>query len=162
MLNLLPMTLELNKKQASFLRSLAHALEPSLKLGKQGASENFQNELRRCLAEHELVARVDPVNNSPKVDVQGAVPVVQRVVPGLARDGDAGVVEQVIEPAVLLCRGLDQLCHRRRVGDVDGLTVLAGWSDCRSQVRRLRGGGRPRRSGGFTRSSDTNRCSISR
>ncbi len=45
----------LSTKQVSFLRSRAHALEPQVKLGKQGDSEGLRKELDRALAQHELV-----------------------------------------------------------------------------------------------------------
>ena len=76
------MSVELTKKQASFLRSRAHPLEPKLKLGKNGVTENFQKELERLLTNDELVkiklgkrVELDPTRMAEEADAV----VVQKV-----------------------------------------------------------------------------------
>lgn len=46
---------ELTAAQRKKLRGLAHALEPVIRLGRQGFTESARSELERAIAHHELV-----------------------------------------------------------------------------------------------------------
>ncbi|MDQ7075955.1 MAG: ribosome assembly RNA-binding protein YhbY [Gammaproteobacteria bacterium] len=45
----------LNKLQEKFLRSLAHALKPVIRVGQNGLTENVKDEIKNALEYHELV-----------------------------------------------------------------------------------------------------------
>jgi RNA-binding protein len=50
----------LTGKQRQFLRGLAHALEPIVRVGRAGVSASVIDETRRSLASHELIkVRID-------------------------------------------------------------------------------------------------------
>jgi RNA-binding protein len=50
----------LTGKQRQFLRGLAHALEPVVRVGRAGASPSVIEETKRSLASHELIkVRID-------------------------------------------------------------------------------------------------------
>lgn len=46
---------KLSSKQTSYLKGLAHSLDPVLRLGKSGLTEGALAELDRALAAHELI-----------------------------------------------------------------------------------------------------------
>lgn len=45
----------ITSKQRSFLKKLAHELEPTVFLGKSGLTENIRKEMENCLEARELV-----------------------------------------------------------------------------------------------------------
>lgn len=53
----------LTGKQRSYLRSLAHNLDPLFQLGKHGLSENFIKQVDEALENRELV-KINILNNS--------------------------------------------------------------------------------------------------
>jgi hypothetical protein len=59
------------------------------------------------------------VERAAEVDLQRALPLVVLVAEEQAVDGDAGVVDQDVEAAVVLADGLDRLGRRGAVGDVE-------------------------------------------
>jgi RNA-binding protein len=57
----------LTGKQRQFLRGLAHALEPIVRVGRAGASPSVIEETRRSLASHELIkVRIDNDDSSQR------------------------------------------------------------------------------------------------
>ena len=89
------------------------------------------------LPHHDRVRRQHAVHYSANVDVDDAIVVRDRQLVRLAADTDAGIVEDVVEPAVLFRRVLDQRTHRVRIAHVECRP-----SRRRAQRRRL--GGRDR------------------
>lgn len=47
--------MDLNSKQRRYLKSLAHHLNPSVQVGKQGYSPAMRSEIDRSLSNHELI-----------------------------------------------------------------------------------------------------------
>ncbi len=45
----------LTGKQIRHLRSLGHALKPLIQVGKGGISEQFVNQVRKTIEDHELI-----------------------------------------------------------------------------------------------------------
>src|SRR5262249_29672451 len=64
--------------------------------------------------------RLNAVDGSAEIDVDHPVPDLDRVVAELAAHGDAGIVEEVVEAALLLGDPLDQTFHAVEVRDVEG------------------------------------------
>ncbi|MGA8808592.1 MAG: ribosome assembly RNA-binding protein YhbY [Thermoanaerobaculia bacterium] len=57
----------LTGKQRQFLRGLAHALEPVVRIGRAGASPSVIEETKRSLASHELIkVRIDNDDSSER------------------------------------------------------------------------------------------------
>jgi RNA-binding protein len=57
----------LTGKQRQFLRGLAHALEPVVRVGRAGASPSVIEETKRSLASHELIKiRIDNDDSSQR------------------------------------------------------------------------------------------------
>jgi len=57
----------LTGKQRQFLRGLAHALEPVVRVGRAGATPSVIEETRRSLASHELIkVRIDNDDSSQR------------------------------------------------------------------------------------------------
>jgi RNA-binding protein len=57
----------LTGKQRQFLRGLAHALEPVVRVGRAGASPSVIEETKRSLASHELIkVRIDHDDSSQR------------------------------------------------------------------------------------------------
>jgi RNA-binding protein len=57
----------LTGKQRQFLRGLAHALEPVVRIGRAGASPSVIEETKRSLASHELIkVRIDHDDSSQR------------------------------------------------------------------------------------------------
>ncbi|HEV7426962.1 MAG TPA: ribosome assembly RNA-binding protein YhbY [Thermoanaerobaculia bacterium] len=57
----------LSGKQRQFLRGLAHALEPVVRVGRAGASPSVIEETKRSLASHELIkVRIDNDDSSQR------------------------------------------------------------------------------------------------
>jgi RNA-binding protein len=57
----------LTGKQRQFLRGLAHALEPVVRVGRAGASQSVIEETKRSLNAHELIkARIDNDDSSQR------------------------------------------------------------------------------------------------
>jgi RNA-binding protein len=54
-------------KQRQFLRGLAHAIEPVVRIGRAGASPSVIEETKRSLASHELIkVRIDHDDSSSR------------------------------------------------------------------------------------------------
>lgn len=53
----------LNGKQRSYLKSLAHNIDPIFQLGKNGITENFIRQVEQALEVRELV-KINVLNNS--------------------------------------------------------------------------------------------------
>jgi RNA-binding protein len=57
----------LTGKQRQFLRGLAHALEPVVRIGRAGASPSVIEETKRSLSSHELIkVRIDHDDSSQR------------------------------------------------------------------------------------------------
>jgi RNA-binding protein len=57
----------LTGKQRQFLRGLAHALDPVVRIGRAGASPSVIEETKRSLASHELIkVRIDHDDSSER------------------------------------------------------------------------------------------------
>jgi RNA-binding protein len=57
----------LTGKQRQFLRGLAHALEPVVRVGRAGATPSVIEETKRSLASHELIkVRIDNDDSSQR------------------------------------------------------------------------------------------------
>src|SRR5262249_58610072 len=72
------------------------------------------------LTQHQRIGRLNAVDGSAEIDVDHPVPDLDRVVAELAAHGDAGIVEEVVEAALLLGDPLDQTFHAVEVRDVEG------------------------------------------
>jgi RNA-binding protein len=83
----------LTPRQASYLRALAHALEPVVRVGSAGASDAVVDKTDRELENHELL----------KVKVDGDRDVVRAVAERLA-SGTGADVAQIIGKVVVLYR----------------------------------------------------------
>jgi RNA-binding protein len=60
----------LTGKQRQFLRGLAHALEPVVRVGRAGASPSVIEETKRSLASHELIkVRIDNDDSSQRKEL---------------------------------------------------------------------------------------------
>jgi len=59
--------MKLTGKQRQFLRGLAHALEPVVRVGRAGVSPSVIEETKRSLASHELIkVRIDNDDSSQR------------------------------------------------------------------------------------------------
>ena len=82
----------LTSKQQQFLRRLAHALTPLVRIGKAGLTEGVVAETRNALRAHELIkVRIDVEDRGQRRDVVGR----------LAMDSGARLVGSVGKVAVL-------------------------------------------------------------
>ena len=63
--------------------------------------------------------RADPVDHAPQVDVDHAVPVRERQLPGVALHDDAGVVHRDVQLPEVLDRGVGGALDRVGIGHVD-------------------------------------------
>jgi RNA-binding protein len=60
----------LTGKQRQFLRGLAHALDPVVRVGRAGASPSVIEETKRSLASHELIkVRIDNDDSSQRKEL---------------------------------------------------------------------------------------------
>ena len=60
----------LTAKQRQFLRGLAHALEPVVRVGKGGVSDAVVTETKKSLAAHELIkVRIDADDSATRKDL---------------------------------------------------------------------------------------------
>ena len=60
----------LTAKQRQFLKGLAHALEPVVRVGKGGVSEAVITETKKSLAAHELIkVRIDADDSATRKDL---------------------------------------------------------------------------------------------
>jgi len=60
----------LTGKQRQFLRGLAHALEPVVRIGRAGANPSVIEETKRSLASHELIkVRIDNDDSSQRKEL---------------------------------------------------------------------------------------------
>lgn len=82
----------LTSKQRQFLRRLAHALTPLVRIGKAGLTDGVVAETRHALQAHELIkVRIDVEDRAQRRDVIGR----------LAADTEAHLVGSVGKVAVL-------------------------------------------------------------
>lgn len=54
----------LTGKERSYLKSLAHNMDPLIQLGKDGINEGFLNQIDKLLEDHELV-KIRVLQNAP-------------------------------------------------------------------------------------------------
>ena len=54
----------LRGKERSYLKSLAHNMDPLIQLGKDGINEGFLNQVDKLLEDHELV-KIKVLQNAP-------------------------------------------------------------------------------------------------
>lgn len=54
----------LTGKERSYLKSLAHSMDPLIQLGKDGINEGFLNQIDKLLEDHELV-KIKVLQNAP-------------------------------------------------------------------------------------------------
>jgi RNA-binding protein len=88
----------LTSKQRQFLRGLAHALEPVVRVGKGGVSPNVVAETKKTLASHELIkVRVDSDDSGTRKQLAEA----------LAAETDAQIAG-VIGKTMILYRARDE------------------------------------------------------
>lgn len=65
---------KLSSKQASYLKGLAHSLDPVMRLGKAGLTEGALSELDGALKAHELIkVRLEKEANVEQADLRAAV-----------------------------------------------------------------------------------------
>ncbi len=73
-----------------------------------------------ALCAHDRVCRVDAVDDPAEVDPQGEIPLSLVELLVQAPDGDAGVVDHQVQPAMTGHRLVDEVTDRCCVADVDG------------------------------------------
>jgi RNA-binding protein len=82
----------ISSKQRQFLRGLAHALEPIVRVGRGGVSPAVLEETKRSLAAHELIkVRIENDDSSQRAAIAGE----------LARACDAEVAGTIGKLAIL-------------------------------------------------------------
>lgn len=54
----------LTGKERSYLKSLAHNMDPLIQLGKDGINEGFLNQIDKLLEDHEIV-KINVLQNAP-------------------------------------------------------------------------------------------------
>lgn len=82
---------KLTAKQRKYLKGLAHALEPVVRVGKGGASEAVLGKTRESLRAHELI----------KVRIEADNPERGAIAERLAADTEAHLVNQIGKLAIL-------------------------------------------------------------
>jgi RNA-binding protein len=82
----------LTSKQRQFLKGLAHALEPIVRVGRAGVSPSVIDETKRSLAAHELIkVRVESDDSTQRRDLAEE----------LAKAADAEVAASIGKVAIL-------------------------------------------------------------
>ena len=88
--------MELTSKQVRYLRSLAHALNPLVQMGKNGYGDTLVQETVRGLADHELIKVRLSADDRTEFD---------EMCEKLAADTDATLVQSIGRIAVLYRQG---------------------------------------------------------
>ena len=71
-----------------------------------------------ALAEHNRIGRLHSVDHTVQVDVQDTVPVLNLTQPYLSPNRNAGIVEHIVQPTLILGRRPDELVYRGEVCDI--------------------------------------------
>jgi low temperature requirement protein LtrA len=87
--------------------------------GNQPGQRRGIDDVAVPLVQHQRVRGMRPVDDTFEIDVDHPVPVIERQFLNQAADGDAGVVEDEVEPAVLGCDLVHECGYRVRVADIE-------------------------------------------
>jgi hypothetical protein len=98
---------------------LARAVGSIARLGYQPTERGNIDDVPVALPCHELIREDCAVDNAQQVDIKHPTPLLHGQISRIPTNGDAGVVDHVIQAPILGHRGIDQVRHLGGVGHVD-------------------------------------------